>query len=345
MRNLGILILLSAAALAQTPTAAQTPATPAPVTGGTLETSQPAKPSPSGAKVSAASAAAASKAKAVSVKPAKALKTTSVAQKKATSAKAAAAGKPATSVPKVAAVSVKTSAVAKPASSGPKTAAVSVNAGAGKPATSAPKATSAAKSVSVSPSPAKPVAVAGPKASPQAHAVSGKTATAKPGVARVQMRPVTVKPVTAKASARVHAKVVRGKPAVATVVGAKPTPSLTDGKPAAENKQQEFHGRDPFVSPVVAMGGAVGSGCSSGKRCLAIDQIALKGVVKSEAGMIAVVVNAVDKAYFLRENDPVFDGYVVKITGDSIIFKETFRDRLGKTLTRDVTKSITRPVA
>jgi Tfp pilus assembly protein PilP len=95
---------------------------------------------------------------------------------------------------------------------------------------------------------------------------------------------------------------------------------------------------------VVAMG-AVGSGCSAGKRCLTIDQIALKGVVRSEAGMIAVVVNAVDKAYFLRENDPVFNGYVVKITGDSIIFKETFHDRLGKTLTRDVTKTITRPVA
>lgn len=344
MRNLGILILLSAAALAQTPTAAQTPAAPATVTVGTLETSQPGKPSPSGAKVSAASGAATPKAKAVSVRSAGAGKTTSVAQKKAVSAKAAAAGKPATSVPKVAAVSVKTSAAAKPASSGPKTAAVSVSAPVRKPATSAPKATSAAKSVSVSASSAKPVAVAGPKAAPQAHAVSVKTSTAKP-VARVQTRPVTVKPVTAKASARVHAKVVHGKPPVATVVGAKPTPSVLEGKPAAENKPKEFHGRDPFVSPVVAMGGAVGSGCSSGKRCLAIDQIALKGVVKSEAGMIAVVVNAVDKAYFLRENDPVFDGYVVKITGDSIIFKETFHDRLGKTLTRDVTKSITRPVA
>jgi Tfp pilus assembly protein PilP len=91
--------------------------------------------------------------------------------------------------------------------------------------------------------------------------------------------------------------------------------------------------------------GAVGSGCSSGKRCLAIDQIALKGVVRSDNGMIAVVVNAMDKAYFLRENDPVFNGYVVKITGDSIVFKETFKDKLGKPLTRDVTKSIRRPVA
>jgi Tfp pilus assembly protein PilP len=102
--------------------------------------------------------------------------------------------------------------------------------------------------------------------------------------------------------------------------------------------------RDPFVSPVVNMS-AVGSGCSSGKRCLAIDQIALRGIVKSDNGMIAVVVNATDKAYFLRENDPVFNGYVMKITGDSIVFKESFRDRLGKPLTRDITKTISRPVA
>jgi len=102
--------------------------------------------------------------------------------------------------------------------------------------------------------------------------------------------------------------------------------------------------RDPFVSPVVTMS-AAGSGCSSGKRCLAIDQIALRGIVRSDNGMIAVVVNAAAKAYFLRENDPVFNGYVVKITGDSIVFKETFHDKLGKPLTRDITKTISRPVA
>ena len=43
------------------------------------------------------------------------------------------------------------------------------------------------------------------------------------------------------------------------------------------------------------------------------------------------------------ENDPVFDGYVVKITGDSIVFKETQQDRLGKSFTREVTKKITTP--
>ena len=102
--------------------------------------------------------------------------------------------------------------------------------------------------------------------------------------------------------------------------------------------------RDPFISPVMNRS-MVGSGCSTGKRCLAIDQINLKGVVKSDTGMIAVVVNSVNKAYFLRENDPVFNGYVVKITGDSIIFKETVQDRLGKPSIREVTKKITTSAA
>ncbi len=123
--------------------------------------------------------------------------------------------------------------------------------------------------------------------------------------------------------------------------------AVASEKPAASTqparKVLNFAGaRDPFVSPVVNQA-ATGSGCSVGKRCLAIDQIALKGVVSSDNGMIAVVVNSLDKAYFLRENDPVFNGYVLKITGDSIVFKETVQDRLGKHFTREITKKIFTP--
>jgi Tfp pilus assembly protein PilP len=118
-------------------------------------------------------------------------------------------------------------------------------------------------------------------------------------------------------------------------------------KPAPPQKKQaeviNLTGRrDPFISPVVNRS-MVGSGCSTGKRCLSIGEVNLKGVVKADTGMIAVVVNTMNKAYFLRENDPVFNGYVVKITGDSIIFKETLQDKLGKPFTRDVTKKITTP--
>jgi len=110
---------------------------------------------------------------------------------------------------------------------------------------------------------------------------------------------------------------------------------VPDSKYAANGR------RDPFISPVVSHAG--GSGCSTGKKCLEIGAINLKGVVHAESGFIAVVSNGLNKAYFLRENDPVFNGYLMKITGDSIVFQETLQDRLGKTFTREVVKKITTP--
>ena len=68
--------------------------------------------------------------------------------------------------------------------------------------------------------------------------------------------------------------------------------------------------RDPFISPVSTASGTAlpASNCASGKRCLVIDQLVLRGVVKTATGMIAVVANSINKAYFLRQNDPVFNG-------------------------------------
>jgi len=100
--------------------------------------------------------------------------------------------------------------------------------------------------------------------------------------------------------------------------------------------------RDPFISPISTAPGVLpASNCSSGKRCLMIDQLVLRGVVKTATGMIAVVANSGNKAYFLRENDPVFNGYVVRITGDSVVFKESTVDRIGHQATREVVKKVT----
>ncbi len=112
-------------------------------------------------------------------------------------------------------------------------------------------------------------------------------------------------------------------------------------QPKPEEKKWAMSGkRDPFFSPVVQQNG---SNCSTGKKCLEIGAINLRGVVKSDTGFIAVVTNNLNKAYFLRENDPVFNGYVVKITGDSVVFQETIQDKLGKSFTREVVKRIFTP--
>jgi hypothetical protein len=113
--------------------------------------------------------------------------------------------------------------------------------------------------------------------------------------------------------------------------------------PKPEEKKWAMTGRrDPFFSPVLQQQ-ASGSGCSSGKKCLEIGQINVRGVVKSESGFIAVVTNSLNKAYFLHENDPVFNGYVVRITGDSVVFQETVQDKMGKPLTHEVVKRIFTP--
>ena len=163
---------------------------------------------------------------------------------------------------------------------------------------------------------------------------------------------------TAKSAIRVS-KVADGKSSAAPtkVPSAKPEPILQAKVEApaknavqpkqprpeekAKDKKWALTGkRDPFFSPVVQQNG---SGCSTGKKCLEIGAINLRGVVKSDAGFIAVVTNSLNKAYFLRENDPVFNGFVVKITGDSVVFRETIQDKLGKSFTREVVKRIFTP--
>jgi Tfp pilus assembly protein PilP len=192
---------------------------------------------------------------------------------------------------------------------------------------------SAAKPAAGKPASATPAQTTSPAQSSKPQAATAPATAPKPAA----------KAVAPKGTAKKTTKVAVDQPKEP-----KPAVAVEDKKNPVDPKKDEHKismaggRRDPFVSPVVnhSMGG---SGCSTGKRCLAVDQIALTGIVKSDAGMIAVVVNAMNKAYFLRENDPVFNGYVVKITGDSIIFKETMQDKLGKSFTREVTKKISTP--
>jgi Tfp pilus assembly protein PilP len=190
---------------------------------------------------------------------------------------------------------------------------------------------------------AKPV-VAPPAAAPAAKGNAASVTTAvKPHDAFVPKK-------AAAAATKVAASKPAGKAAVSatTKIAAEEKPAGASKSaeapkpPKPEEKKWAMNGkRDPFFSPVVQQ--PSGSGCSSGKKCLEIGQINLRGVVKAESGFIAVVTNSLNKAYFLHENDPVFNGYVVRITGDSVVFQETVQDKLGKPLTREVVKRISTP--
>jgi Tfp pilus assembly protein PilP len=204
--------------------------------------------------------------------------------------------------------------------------AAKVQAAAAKPVVAAPAATLAAKS---NPGPASATAAAKPH---DAFVPKKPAASAPATVAKVEAPKTAAKP-GVPAATKIAAD---QKPAGASVIGEAPKP------PKPEEKKWAMNGkRDPFFSPVVQQ--PTGSGCSTGKKCLEIGQINLRGVVHSESGFIAVVTNTLNKAYFLHENDPVFNGYVVRITGDSVVFQETVQDKLGKPFTREVVKRIITP--
>ena len=150
----------------------------------------------------------------------------------------------------------------------------------------------------------------------------------------------------AKQATAAKAKPAKKKKPAAAVTAATPAPAQNAEAPAAKDESAGTHlsssKRDPFLSPIQTRSNEP-INCGSGKRCLVPGDTVLQGIVKGPNGMIAVVSNLSQKAYFLRENDPVYNGFVVRITPDSVVFREQVTDKLGKKSTREVVKKVTAP--
>jgi hypothetical protein len=166
--------------------------------------------------------------------------------------------------------------------------------------------------------------------------VAAKPAAAAASTTAPQPASIPKNPAPAAQKPRVPAK--KPAPAAAEKVVAHAEAKTTSSEPA--RKTATLHGkRDPFVS-IIQNGGPSLPACSTGKKCLVVDQIILRGVVKGPSGMLAVVENQQRKAYFLRETDPVFNGQVVRITSNSIVFRERVIDRRGREHLREVVKNL-----
>lgn len=185
-------------------------------------------------------------------------------------------------------------------------------------------------------------------------ATTTKTGAANPAA----QKPVPAKPspktaqstaVPAKAAAKPAAVPAKTTATAAKTPAAKPAAAKAEAKKEAapETAKVTRSGRrDPFVSPVRLQEQRMATGpaaCNTGAACLQVNQISLLGVVKTQKGMIAMVQNAAKKQYNLHENDKVYNGEVVRITGDSIVFRENAMDSMGRPTTREVVKRVTAP--
>jgi hypothetical protein len=143
--------------------------------------------------------------------------------------------------------------------------------------------------------------------------------------------------------------------APAAQAASQPPAKRTSAKPAEggppvpmAGRAPEITGRrDPFklpppVVPGQAGGEEVTGPLPTGKRGLLVNRVRLEGIVRLDTTntLIAVVDTNANRAYFLRENDQLYDGVVSKITPDSVSFKQNVLEPNGRVSVREVVKRL-----
>jgi glucose/arabinose dehydrogenase len=129
------------------------------------------------------------------------------------------------------------------------------------------------------------------------------------------------------------------KPAPSAPAAAAPA---ADAAPAATDAEKPAGPRrDPFLPLVTDKkeGGSM-EHLPPGKAGLVITSVRVDGTVRSQEGMIAVLSNADQHVYFVREGDQLYDGNVDKIGLDGVTFRQNSKDAFGKPVERVVTKRI-----
>ncbi len=196
-----------------------------------------------------------------------------------------------------------------------------------------------------------PQAGAAPKPAPPAAKTAGKTAATPPAKPAAKAKVVTTaKTATTAAAAKQPKEKKAAKPSTAKKKkekaaggGAPPVPTSARGTAGAGL-------RDPFRIPtggarggeVVETDELIKGPLPPGTRGLVIAQLRLEGTVRQDTSntMIAVVTNFTNRAYFLRENDTVYNGVVSKISPDSIVFRQNYLDPNGRVQTREVVRRL-----
>jgi hypothetical protein len=147
----------------------------------------------------------------------------------------------------------------------------------------------------------------------------------------------TAKPKTSKPKSASSVKAKAAPAAAASGSAAAPAAASAPGEATGDKGSR----RDPFESLVNRQKDQnAGKNLPPGKAGLQVSTLRLDGIVRSSAGMIAVVSNPQSRTYFLREGDQLYDGRVDKIAMDGVSFHELGKDAFGKPVERQVQKRI-----
>lgn len=138
------------------------------------------------------------------------------------------------------------------------------------------------------------------------------------------------------------------------VIGGEPSPDTGGIDEILEGEEEVLSGsggfsydpgnrRDPFKSLLVGTENPTIRGPRpEGIPGLLIDEIDLLGIWRTPRGYVAQV-KASNKSYLLREGDQLFDGDVVNIHKDEVVFKQQVQDPTALKPFREVVKSLNPP--
>lgn len=99
--------------------------------------------------------------------------------------------------------------------------------------------------------------------------------------------------------------------------------------------------RDPFQTLVIRQDEDPLTPSLPGKRGLFLKQLRVKGIVRSNMEWLALVdTPQTPGVFFIKTKDEIFDGQVVAIREDAVVFQERLVDPFGKPYSREVVKRI-----
>jgi len=98
--------------------------------------------------------------------------------------------------------------------------------------------------------------------------------------------------------------------------------------------------RDPFRSLIGPSPKAARENAPKGTPGFLIDEMRLQGIFRTKQGLVAMVIGPDNSGYLLKVGDKVFDGEVIRLNPNGIVFRQEVNDPTRIERFREVTKEL-----
>lgn len=124
---------------------------------------------------------------------------------------------------------------------------------------------------------------------------------------------------------------------------AEPMPTVPEGIEITEGTGFRYDARgrrDPFVSLALGLNVLLPEERPQGLRGMLIQEVSLRGIVKTQDGYIAMIQGTDNKSYFARNGERLYDGNIQEIDDTSVVFRQEINDPLRIEKFQQVEKSL-----